>query len=174
MSAGMDWARPQMPWAWLHAHSWIMLATVRMVDCLSGPTSSNRTGKVSLKTRPSWMSLRECQWGMSRIAGRPAEASYTTERGGSGPRAMADATRAGRAAELRTSLEGATPTSPPRRRSPRAEPAAHARGATAVAPTMLAIVLASRGGTRAVMLARFWRHQPRSGGGRVRSVPALG
>ena len=156
ISAGMDWARPQMPWAWLHAHSWIMLATVRMVDCLSGPTSSNRTGNVSLKTRPSSMSLRECQWGMSRIAGRPAEASYTTERG------VRDRAHGGRDS-----------------RGTRRGNANQPRGANAdVAAAASIAAHGARGGregrdcgrtydarhrarfqsrTRAVMLARFWR-----------------
>ena len=68
MSAGMDCARPQMPCAWLQAHSWISAAHDRMVAVLSGPTSSKRTGNVSLNTRPSRTRHRECHSGTSRTS----------------------------------------------------------------------------------------------------------
>jgi hypothetical protein len=54
-----------------------MDATVRIVLLLFGPHSSKRTGKVSVKTRPSFTSARECQCGMSRGGLDAAEASYT-------------------------------------------------------------------------------------------------
>eukprot|EP00982_Pelagococcus_subviridis_P013608 31266-Pelagococcus_subviridis.AAC.6 len=66
ISAGIACERPQIPCAWLHAHSWSMEAIVRIVVFLFGPTSSNRTGNVSVKARPSSMSDRECHSGTSR------------------------------------------------------------------------------------------------------------
>ena len=85
MSAGMLWARPQIPCAWLHAHSWIMLATVRIVLSLFGPTSSKRTGNVSVKTRPCSINARLCQCGMSSDASTNAS-SVAIAAGLKGPR----------------------------------------------------------------------------------------
>jgi len=79
ISSGIDCERPHKPWAWLHAHSWDILAMVPMSASLFGPTSSKRIGNVSVNTLPSSVNSLAAQCGTCSIIFFASSSSPTEE-----------------------------------------------------------------------------------------------
>ena len=85
MSSGIDCERPHKPWAWLHAHSWDILAMVPISANLFGPTSSKRIGNVSVNTLPSSVNSLAAQVGTCSVVFFASSSSSTAEAAAAAP-----------------------------------------------------------------------------------------
>jgi len=85
MSSGIDCERPHKPWAWLHAHSWDILAMVPISANLFGPTSSKRIGNVSVNTLPSSVNSLAAQVGTCSVVFFASSSSSIAEAAAAAP-----------------------------------------------------------------------------------------